>query len=228
MNNNELENRIKSLESMLFRVIDFMAIGADKIELYDFISNESVRRQLELDYILMEKTPASDFNMYCQHSLFQIENLLNYYFALRFRGKIDEAKKYFGTDSKSNDEENTKKAFRVSELPYGTKFTKYAIEFLVDENKKPTKLNWNIKNIAYVRHTSIHRNTIDIEKYEQDILNKFELLNKDKGEKTKEDWELFNLGVKIQFKHNSSFSLVKRVTLEFIENIKPLIETIQK
>jgi hypothetical protein len=228
MNINELENKITNLESMLFRVVDFMAIGADKIDLYDFINNEAVRRQLELDFILMEKSPASNFNMYCQYSLFQIENLLNYYYDIRFRDKFDDAKQYFGNESKNNVEESTKKGIRVSELPYGTKFTKFAIEYLVDENKKPTKLNKNIQNIAYVRHTTIHRNTIDIEKYEQDILNKFEILSKDKSNKTKEDWKLFNLGVKVQFKHNSSFSLVKRVMIEFIDVIKPLIESHQK
>lgn len=225
MSNNELENKVKNLENMLFRVIDFMAIGADKIDLYDFVKNETVKRQLELDFILMEKTPASNFNMYCQHSLFQIENLLNYYYALRFKGKIDEAKTYFSAKAA---EEDTPKKFRVSELAYGTKFTKFAKEFLSEENK-PTTLNTNVQLIAYVRHSTIHRNSADIDKYESDILGQFELVvKKESKERSKEDWDIFNLGRKIQFKQNTSFSLVKRVTNEFVEKIKPLIEELQK
>lgn len=225
MNNNELENRIKSLESMLFRVIDFMAIGADKVTIYEFITYETVRRQLELDYILMEKTPASNFDVYCQHSLFQIENLLNYYYALKFKNKSEEGYKYFYGENQ-NESDGSKKKFRVSEIPYGTKFTKFAIEFLTKEGKSTT-LNWNIQNIAYVRHSTVHRNSVDISSYEQDVLNKYESL-KDKKDRTKEEKELYALGVKIQFKQASSFSVVKRSTLEFIEVIKPLIEELQK
>lgn len=77
-----------------------------------------------------------------------------------------------------------------------------------------------------IEFSTIHRNSIDIDKYENDILEKFkEIL--EKQDKTKEDWEIFNLGRKVQFKQNSSFSLVKRVTNEFIIVIKPLIEVLQ-
>jgi hypothetical protein len=224
MNNNELENRIKNLESMLFRVIDFMAIGADKITIYEFITYETVRRQLELDYILMEKTPASSFEVYCQHSLFQIENLLNYYYALKFKNKSEEGNKYFYGENQS-EQDVTKKRFRVSEIPYGTKFTKFAKDFLTKEGKSST-LNWNIQNIAYVRHSTVHRNSVDISSHEQDILKKYEVI-KEKIERTKEEKELYALGVKVLFKQNSSFSVVKKSTLEFIEIIKPLIEVLQ-
>jgi hypothetical protein len=136
--------------------------------------------------------------------------MLNYYYALRFKGKIEDAKAYFSTKP----EEDSSKKFRVSELAYGTKFTKFAKEFLSDENQKPTTLNNNVQLIAYVRHSTIHRNSIDIDKYENDILEKFKEIVEKQG-KTKEDWEIFNLGRKVQFKQNSSFSLVKRVTNEF-------------
>jgi len=226
MNNNELENRINSIESMLFRVIDFMAIGADKVAIYEFITYETVRRQLELDYILMEKTPASSFNVYCQHSLFQIENLLNYYYALRFKGRIEEAKTHF--NFKADDENVNSRKFRVSELSYSAKFTSFAKEFL-SENNRPTTLNTNIQSIAYVRHSTVHRNSYDIDAFESEKLKEFEeVLKKENKERTKEDWDLFNLGRKIQFKQNTSFSLVKRVTIEFVQIIKPLIEELQK
>jgi hypothetical protein len=226
MNNNELENRINSLESMLFRVIDFLAIGADKVAVYEFIANETVRRQLDLDYILMEKTPASSFNVYCQHSLFQIENLLNYYYAIRFKGRIDQAKEHFYF--KAYDGKDNPKKFRISELSYNLKFTSFAKEFLSDNNR-PTTLNTNIQSIAYVRHSTLHRNSYDIEAYETEKLKEFdEVLTKESKDRTKEDWDLFNLGRKIQFKHNTSFSLVKRVTIEFVQIIKPLIEELQR
>lgn len=226
MSNLELENRVKNLESMLFRVIDFMAIGADKVTIYEFITFESVRRQLELDYILMEKTPASNFDVYCQHSLFQIENLLNYYYALRFKSKEAEGVKYFSATEATSDTEGSKKKFRVSEIPYGTKFTKFAREFLSPEGRSST-LNWNIQNIAYVRHSTVHRNSADISSYEKEKLDKYEEI-KSKTERTKEEKELYALGVKIQFKQNSSFSLVKKSTLEFVAIVKPLIEVLQK
>jgi hypothetical protein len=227
MNTNEIESRINSLESMLFRVIDFMSIGADKVALYEFITYETVKRQLELDYILMEKTPASSFNIYCQHSLFQVENLLNYYYALRFKGKIPEAMTYFNL--KTNEEEkNMARKFRVSQLSYGAKFTNFAKEFL-SENNKPTTLNTNIQSIAYVRHSTVHRNSYEIDDFEMEKLKEFQdLLKKENTERTKEDWDLFNLGRKIQFKQNTSFSLVKRVTVEFVQIIKPLIVELQR
>ena len=226
MSNQELESRVKNIESMLFRVIDFMAIGADKVTIYEFINFETVRRQLELDYILMEKTPASSFDVYCQHSLFQIENLLNYYYALRFENKADEGVKYFSITENTSNSESIKRKFRVSEIPYGTKFTKFAIEFLSPQGKSST-LNWNIQNIAYVRHSTVHRNSVDISSHEKDVLEKYEII-KGKTDRTKEEKEFYALGVKIQFKQNSSFSLVKKSTLEFIEIIKPLIEGLQE
>ncbi|HNE51127.1 MAG TPA: hypothetical protein PKM51_05910 [Chitinophagales bacterium] len=81
----------------------------------------------------------------------------------------------------------------------------------------------------HVRHSTIHRNSIDIEKYENEVIEKFELVvKKESKDRTKEDLDIFNLGRKIQFKQNSSFSLAKRVTNEFISIIKPLIEALQK
>jgi hypothetical protein len=217
----ELENKIQNLEDMIFRVVNFLSIGADRITHYDFVMDAIVRRQLELDYILMEKTPASDFNTYCQHAFFQIENLLNYYFTKRFPTNTQEAKEYFTQNQKATEEKNTR-GFRVSEVPYNTKFISFAKEFLMDEKGKPTPLNNNIQNIAYVRHSSIHRNSIDIDSYESDILKKFEAIQNTKRT-TQAEWDIFNKGVKITFKRNSSFTLVRKVILEFAEVIRPEI-----
>ena len=92
---------------------------------------------------------------------------------------------------------------------------------------KSSTLNWNIQNIAYVRHSTVHRNSVDISSHEKDVLEKYEII-KGKTDRTKEEKESYALGVKIQFKQNSSFSLVKKSTLEFIEIIKPLIEGLQE
>src|SRR5687768_13829695 len=94
-----LEDRISNLENLIFRVMNFLSIDTDKSKCYSFINDDLVRRQLELDHILMLKTPALDFNQYCQYALFQIENLLNYYYTKRFLDSPEAANTYFNDNN---------------------------------------------------------------------------------------------------------------------------------
>lgn len=237
MNNDELQSKVDSLESILFRVVDFLAIDTEKVDLYKFISNESVRRQLELDFVLMEKTPASRFDSYCQNAFFQIENILNYYFSIRFSDNLEEAKNYFSSrDDNSDDLKNMESVnYRVSKIPYGTKFFYFSREFM-SERGKSMALSFSLQNIAYVRNSTIHKNSIDIDQYEEGIYLKYlQLPKKYNNDKLKyadllniEDKEIFSLGQKIAYKKEKNFTRVKDSISKFVDLIRPLIESLQK
>lgn len=237
MNNDELLSKIESLESILYRVVDFLAIDTEKVDLYKFISNESVRRQLELDFVLMEKTPASRFDSYCQNAFFQIENILNYYFTIRFSDNLEDAKKYFSSrDDNSDDLKNMESVnYRVSKIPYGTKFFYFSKEFM-SEPGKSMALSFSLQNIAYVRNSTIHKNSIDIDKYEEEIYIKYRQLRKKyNNDKLKysdlsddEDKEIFSLGQKIGYKKEKNFTKVKTSIIGFVDLIRPFIESHQK
>lgn len=234
--NEQLQTELENLRKIVFRIMDFNFPDLDaNIKHYDFITDETVRRQLELDYLKMMQTPASNFNEYCHYSFFQIENLLNYYYTIRFKKK-EELQEYFKFTNDSNEVVKT----RVSEIPYSSKWSKFAQEFLMTEkkwidkmtgeekNKKvATPLNYDIQKIAYVRNSSIHRNTVEIEKYENELFNKYKQI-KSKQNKNQEDWKIYNEGNKVEFKRSESFSLVKRRTVEFLKIIQSGILKYQK
>ena len=241
--NEQLQNELDNLKKIVFRIMDYNFPDLDaNIKHYDFITDEVVRRQLELDFLKMMQTPASNFNEYCHYSFFQIENLLNYYYTIRFNSK-EELSEYFrfGNDDKKE------KYSRVSEIPYSTKWAKFSQEFLqsgkVGEINKKT-INFDLQKVAYVRNSSIHRNTTDIKKYEDEMYGKYlpikakkntldrkKWKNEEIREEEKlaqEDWDIFNIGNKIEFKRSESFSLVKRRTAEFLKIIEIEIKKHQK
>ncbi|MGV6829342.1 MAG: hypothetical protein ACWA45_08090 [Flavobacteriales bacterium] len=234
--NEQLQNELENLRKIVFRIMDFNFPDLDaNIKHYDFVTDETVRRQLELDYLKMMQTPASNFNEYCHYSFFQIENLLNYYYTIRFQSK-EELQEYFKF---TNDPKEVVKT-RVSEIPYSSKWAKFANEFLMTEKKWTDKmtgeekikkvaipLNYDIQKIAYVRNSSIHRNTIDIEKYEDELFQKY-IEIKSKPSKSQDEWNIYNEGNKVEFKLSESFSLVKKRTAEFLKIIQPEILKYQK
>ena len=234
--NEQLQNELDNLRKIVFRIMDFNFPDLDaNIKHYDFITDETVRRQLELDYLKMMQTPASNFNEYCHYSFFQIENLLNYYYTIRFQSKED-LQQYFKFTNDQNEVVKT----RVSEIPYSSKWAKFANEFLMTEKKWTDKLtgeekvkkvaiplNYDVQKIAYVRNSSIHRNTIEIENYEDELFRKY-IEIKTKQNKSKDEWNIYNEGNKVEFKRSESFALVKKRTLEFLEIIQPEILKNQK
>jgi hypothetical protein len=224
----DLKNELDNLKKVVFRIMDFNFPDLDAdIKHYDFITDEIVRRQLELDFLKMMQTPASNFNAYCLYSFFQIENLLNYYYTIRFNSK-EELIKYFTFRNSPNTTTNS----RVSEIPYSSKWAKFSQEFLMRDSERIDKLtgekkvkkvaiplNYDIQKIAYVRNSSIHRNTVDIDKYENETYQKYFII-KSKPVRSEEDWKIYNEGNKIEFKKSESFSLVKRRTAEFLKIIE--------
>ena len=222
----QLQIELDNLKKIVFRIMDFHFPSLDaNFKHYNFITDEIVRRQLELDYLKMTQTPASNFNTYCQYSFFQIENLLNYYYILRLMDKLEpEITEFFAYDEKS------KKYSSISEVPYNSKWIKFANEFLQTGNigdiKRKT-INYDIQKIAYVRNSSIHRNTKDTKKYEDELYKKY-LVLKSKEEKSSEEWDIYNKGNRIEFKKNESFSVVRRRTAEFLKIIEPEIKKYQK
>lgn len=241
--NEQLQNELENLRKIVFRIMDFNFPDLDaNIKHYDFVIDETVRRQLELDYLKMMQTPASNFNEYCHFSFFQIENLLNYYYTIRFQSK-EELQQYFKFKNDPNEVVKT----RVSEIPYSSKWSKFAQEFLQAGrvgNTSTKTINYDVQKIAYVRNSSIHRNSKDIKKYEDNLFNKYLPIKGRKNDLdkrarrnenipeeeklTQEEWDIFNVGNKIEFKRSESFSLVKKRTAEFLKIIHPEILKYQK
>lgn len=223
--NEHLQNELDNLKKIVFRIMDFNFPGLDaNLKHYDFISDEVVRRQLELDYLKMMQTPASNFNEYCQYSFFQIENLLNYYFTLRFEGKLEpEITAFFSYNEHS-------KYSRISKVPYSNKWAKFSQEFLqtgrVDDVSTKT-INYDIQKIAYVRNSSIHKNTLEIKAYEDDIFEKFNKLTNNRYTNDEEKIIYFT-GMSIAFKRNENFSIVKNRVLGFLKIIEIEIKKHQK
>lgn len=220
----DLKNELDNLKKIVFRIMDFNFPDIDaNVSHYEFISDEVVRRQLELDFLKMMQTPASNFGVYCQYSFFQIENLLNYYYTLRFTGKLEpEITSFFAYDDKS-------KYSRISKVPYSNKWTKYSQEFLqegnVGEVKKKT-INYDIQKIAYVRNSTIHKNTLEINAYEDKIFEKYNNLPNNRYTNDDEK-QIYFTGMSIAFKRNENFSLVKNRTLDFLKSIEPEIKKYQ-
>ena len=88
-------------------------------------------------------------------------------------------------------------------------------------------MNYDIQKIAYVRNSSIHRNTIDIEKHEDILFQKY-IEIRPKPSKSQDEWNIYNEGSKVEFKRNESFSLVKKRTAEFLKIIQPEVIKYQK
>lgn len=223
--NEQLQNELENLRKIVFRIMDFNFPDLDaNIKYYDFITNETVRRQLELDYLKMMQTPASNFNIYCQYSFFQVENLLNYYYTLRFANKsaTDITTFFAFKDEKFN---------RISKVPYTNKWAKFSQEFLQDGkpigNVKLKTINYDIQKIAYVRNSSIHKNTLEIKQYEDNILNKYKALPGGRYSNDEEK-KVYFTGMSIEFKRRQNFSLVKNRTLEFGKVIQAEILKYQK
>jgi hypothetical protein len=223
--NEQLQNELDNLKKIVFRIMDFNFPDLDaNINHYDFITDEVVRRQLELDFLKMMQTPASNFNVYCQYGFFQIENLLNYYYTLRFLGKLEpEITAFFSFDDKS-------KYSRISKVPYSLKWTKFSQEFLQTGkvgNVNTKTINYDIQKITYVRNSSIHKNTLEIEKYEDNILEKYN--NLPGGRYTNDDEKnTYFTGMSISFKRTQNFSLVKNRLLELLSVIEKEIKKYQK
>lgn len=212
----ELKNELDNLKKIVFRIMDF-SFPTLKAEIshYDFINDEVVRRQLELDFLKMMQTPASNFIEYCQYSFFQIENLINYYYSLRFTTK-DEMSEYFSFNGRTENYE------RISEIKYSVKWSKFAMEFLVEGDVLGTKrktINYDIQKIAYVRNSSIHRNTKNIKAYENSILKNYKRLP---GGRWRNDHErsIWKKAQGIMLKRDGNFALVKKRTAEFLKLIE--------
>lgn len=221
----ELENEVASLKSIIIRLTDYTFPELDSLDLsqFQFIKDEFVRRQVELDYLKMLRTPVSDFKSFCKFSFYQVENLLNYYYSLRFSSEV-EIKRYFTV---ANGDQNKTKS-KISEIPAALKWSKFAQEFLQDRDKKIDgvnlrSLNYDIQKIAYVRNSSSHRNSYEIEDYEEDVYRDY-LRIKSKSERSAEEQKIFWLGNKIEFKRRESFSIVRNRTEAFVKLINRKIE----
>lgn len=211
------------LKGMVDFLLGNQVIDIKDIYKYIFINHKSVRYQLCSDYIMMVKSTDSDFYSFCQYAIFQIENLLNYYYWLKLSDNVILFESFFPC------KEGQKQAEHVSEIPYATKFTKFAREFLRDSLNSPTKTNFGIQNIAYVRHSTLHRNSAEIEKYEKDALLEYNRIKRIVNiERTPEEKKSYSLGVKIEFKQKRDFIKAEVFLNNFIEAIKPQIELIQK
>lgn len=135
---------------------------------YNFIPNnyELLRKQLEIDNLRMEqsildlqvKSDVERFYNFCIYAFYQIENLVNYYYQLRFPNVLDliqylEDKSQFKHDAQSS----------IAELPISTKLWVFCTEhfpsiILSGQTNRKDYTGYNIcKVLREIRNEGLHR-----------------------------------------------------------------------
>ncbi|MAD12457.1 MAG: hypothetical protein CMC04_07040 [Flavobacteriaceae bacterium] len=248
----DLEDLKKSKNILLDRDIAIIrsAIAIDqrefelKAEQFDFIKNIHVRRQLIVDHIKMMATPRYDFDILCQYSFFQIEQLINYYYNLRFEGasnnKLAEYFLSYYDDDKLK--EAKKKNQNVGKISARDKLNAFWKEFefknplRLESLKKSTlsykTLKFDIFYIQYVRNT-VHRdayftNQVETSYYSKNKENFQKIINKDNNERSSGEWHIFNRMNRIKFRKAKKINKVINRTNNFVRVIRIEIEKQQQ
>jgi hypothetical protein len=219
--------------------IDLQKFKLD-VEQFDFIENSDVRRQLITDYIKMMITPVYDFDRLCQLSFFQIEQLLNYYYHIRFDDHISKIKDYFkfyyGGNEAPNELENINQSAKV--IAFKNEFlnvdsgnvSSYLDNELGEVFLKKHLLGADISKIQYVRNT-IHRNAHFNQQNEARWYTKHKEMFPNYRlyvERTSNEMKIINRLKNIDFRREQDFDLVIRRTNSFVRVIKDEIEKQQQ
>ena len=249
----DLEELKKSKNILLDRDIAIIrsAIAIDQrefklnVEQFDFIENSDVRRQLIVDYIKMMATPRYDFDILCQYSFFQIEQLINYYYNLRFEGASNnKLAEYFLSYYDDDRLKEAKKKFpdNVGKISAKQKLIAFWKEFefknsLRLEGLRKTTLTYStlkfdIYHIQYVRNT-VHRdayftNQVETSYYSKNEENFQNIKNKDNVDRSPDEWHIFNRMHQIEFRKAKKIKKVINRTNNFVKVIKIEIEKQQQ
>ena len=204
----------------------YLSIDGFQVIDYSFIENERVRNQLICDNIEMsrhrlgKRTGKEDFEEYCRFATLQIEELLNYFYSVRFYGNLNEIIKFI--QSKVPDK------FEVKGSSLGSVSLWSKFEAFMEETqlKSTGKLYQVGKSLIKLRNDGSHRNSLAISK-EDDMLREAEV----RGFFGYVDFKLFspvetkkyNHIQHILFKRKQDFNFVTENLAFFIEAIRVML-----
>jgi hypothetical protein len=179
----------------IVRIKEFLEINCNQSINYNFIENNFLRNQLEIDNLRMEnccldlkeKNEEERFYNFCVNAFYQVENLINYHFFMMYPVfedlliHIETATKFVRSKEKN-----------LGEIPISSKIFAYGKSYF---NQEKDYTGQTLLNLSKVRNNSLHRCTI--------IKNN-----------ESEDSNLFKF-----FKHNT-FSTVRNTLQKFVASIK--------
>lgn len=181
------------LEVMFTTSIDYSYIPTKYAELKSKLNNDNI--QMEFTYINQNiKNDTERFVKYCESALFQIENLLNYYYHVKFPNE----KLLLKHLQENSNYTHKGEAVALSYIPIATKIFDFSKTFF-PYNELATEKDYTgstLSNINKVRNAGLHR---------CDVI-----------EKTNEDEKLKKF---LQYKHQN-YSVIRNSLLKMSEKIK--------
>ncbi|CAH8282899.1 hypothetical protein EV196_101740 [Mariniflexile fucanivorans] len=214
----------KTSNFKLSKIEGYLKLDGYKIIDYTDIKNEVVRNQLFRDCIEMSKyrlgkiNDTISFDEFCRYAHLQVEELLNYFYYEKFKGKIGEANIFITNNWSFYIPPKSKKIASIS-------VQAKAIGFLNEYGFNNSSLSRTLDFLRDFRNELSHRNSFETKK-EDDILSTLALkrINVqssyiDFQNISKEDIKLYNQGRFIYLKRNQDY-------VEILENLEILKEAV--
>lgn len=197
----------------------YLSIDGFQVIDYSFIENERVRNQLICDNIEMsrhrlgKRSGKVDFEEFCRFATLQIEELLNYFYAIKFNKDLNEIINFV----KANIPENFEvKANSIGAISLWCKFEAFVTS---NELKSFGKLHHVINMLIKFRNEGSHRNSLADNK-EDDALREAEVRGffgfVDFKRFSPAETNAYNKVQYILFKRKQDFDLVA-VNLEYLK-----------
>ena len=218
----------KSWIAKINLIEQYLSIDGFQVIDYSFIENERVRSQLICDNIEMsrhrlgKRTGKVDFEEYCRFATLQIEELLNYFYSIRFKKNFNEIITFI--------QNNVPASFEVKGGSLGSipLWSKYEAFMEATGLKSKGKLYQLGNSLIKLRNDGSHRNSLADSK-EDDLLREAEV----RGFFGFVDFKLFttveakkyNEVQHIMFKRKREFDLVSENLIFFVEAIRVMLKS---
>jgi hypothetical protein len=203
----------------------YLSIDGFQVIDYSFIENERVRNQLICDNIEMsrhrlgKRTGKVDFEEFCRFATLQIEEMLNYFYAVKFNNNLNEIINYVNA--------NIPESFEVKANSIGaiSLWSKFEAFITSADLKTSGKLHNVINMLIKYRNEGSHRNSL-ADKKEEEILREAEVRGffgyVDFKRFTPAETNTYNKVQYILFKRKQEFDLVA-LNLEYFKEAVRLI-----
>ena len=215
----ELNKMTELISQTLSEVKNLIGLKASLSIDYDAINHSSVRKRLIADNIRMENIAlnvalgeSERFYSFCTNAFYQIENLLNYYFYVKYPD-FNECLKYFKNKGTVFERGDPRK---LSDIKVHSKLQSFEQDFYYDSSGE-TYYESTLELIKYVRNTEEHRCDVFVREYSKFREAYTELIKKISNTKasgfkyteSKSDKEIRKQGRIAHFLKEHDFDLVR-------------------
>jgi hypothetical protein len=204
----------------------YLSIDGFQVIDYSFIENERVRNQLICDNIEMsrhrlgKRTGKVDFEEFCRFATLQIEEMLNYFYAIKFNNDFQEIKAFISLTVPEKYNANAK---TIGSITLWSKFEAFATDLKLKELGKFYQIiNWLFK----LRNEGSHRNSLEENKDDEllQVAQVRQLLGYvNFSTLTNTESEIYNKSQFVIFKRKKDFKIVEENLTFFSEIIKTII-----